>query len=67
MHAYGLASSQLLRIKSKQIPLTICVDKVAASGGYMMACLADRLVSAPFAIIGSIGGVGTVAKLSSCA
>lgn len=55
VHSYGLASSQLLRIKSKQIPLTICVDKVAASGGYMMACLADRLVSAPFAIIGSIG------------
>ncbi len=55
VHAYGLASSQLLRIKNKQIPLTICVDKVAASGGYMMACLADRLVSAPFAIIGSIG------------
>ena len=55
VHAYGLASSQLLRIKSKQIPLTICVDKVAASGGYMMACLADRLISAPFAIIGSIG------------
>ena len=55
VHAYGLASSQLLRIKSKKIPLTICVDKVAASGGYMMACLADRLVSAPFAIIGSIG------------
>lgn len=55
VHAYGLASSQLLRIKSRQIPLTICVDKVAASGGYMMACLADRLVAAPFAIIGSIG------------
>lgn len=55
VHAYGLASSQLLRIKAKQIPLTICVDKVAASGGYMMACLADRLVAAPFAIIGSIG------------
>jgi len=55
VHAYGLASSQLLRIKNAGIPLTICVDKVAASGGYMMACLADRLVSAPFAIIGSIG------------
>ncbi len=55
VHAYGLASSQLLRIKSKQIPLTICVDKVAASGGYMMACLADRLIVAPFSIIGSIG------------
>ena len=55
VHAYGLASSQLVRIKNKNIPLTICVDKVAASGGYMMACLADRLVVAPFSIIGSIG------------
>jgi len=55
VHAYGLASSQLQRIKEQKIPLTICVDKVAASGGYMMACLADRLVAAPFAIIGSIG------------
>lgn len=55
VHAYGLASSQLLRIKNKNIPLTICVDKVAASGGYMMGCLADKLVAAPFAIIGSIG------------
>ncbi len=55
VHAYGLASSQLMRIKNENIPLTICVDKVAASGGYMMACLADRLVAAPFAIIGSIG------------
>ena len=44
-----------LRLKNAQIPLTICVDKVAASGGYMMACLADKLVAAPFAIIGSIG------------
>ena len=55
VHAYGLASSQLMRIKDNKIPLTICVDKVAASGGYMMACLADKLVVAPFAIIGSIG------------
>lgn len=55
VHAYGLASSQLVRLRNAKIPLTICVDKVAASGGYMMACLADRLVAAPFAIIGSIG------------
>ncbi len=55
VHAYGLASSQLQRLKTAKIPLTICVDKVAASGGYMMACLADKLVAAPFAIIGSIG------------
>ena len=55
VHAYGLASSQLLRFKQKEIPLTICVDKVAASGGYMMACVADRIIAAPFAILGSIG------------
>ncbi|MSR12127.1 MAG: protease SohB [Gammaproteobacteria bacterium] len=55
VHAYGLASSQLMRLKNQEIPLTICVDKVAASGGYMMACLADRLIAAPFAILGSIG------------
>ena len=55
VHAYGLASSQLQRIKDRKIPLTVCVDKVAASGGYMMACVADKLLAAPFAIIGSIG------------
>lgn len=55
VHGYGLASSQLDRLKAKEIKLTIAVDKVAASGGYMMACIADHLVSAPFAIIGSIG------------
>ncbi len=55
VHAYGLASSQLQRVKDHGIPLTICVDKVAASGGYMMACVASKLLAAPFAIIGSIG------------
>ncbi|VUD47338.1 putative protease SohB [Thalassocella blandensis] len=55
VHSYGLAASQLKRITNKNIPLTICVDKVAASGGYMMACVADKIVSAPFAVIGSIG------------
>lgn len=55
VHAYGLASSQLQRIRDEGIALTICVDKVAASGGYMMACLASKLVAAPFAILGSIG------------
>lgn len=55
VHGYGLAASQLQRIKEKKIPLTVCVDKVAASGGYLMACVADRIFAAPFAIIGSIG------------
>lgn len=57
VHSYGLASSQLARITNKQIPLTVCVDKVAASGGYMMACVADKILAAPFAILGSIGVV----------
>ncbi|HSG61491.1 MAG TPA: protease SohB [Pseudomonadales bacterium] len=55
VHSYGLAASQLHRIKEQNIPLTICVDKVAASGGYMMACVADKLYAAPFALLGSIG------------
>lgn len=54
-HNYGLAASQLQRLKNKKIPVTVAVDKIAASGGYMMACVADRLVAAPFAVIGSIG------------
>lgn len=52
---YGLAASQLQRIRDRHIPLIACVDKVAASGGYMMACVADRILAAPFAILGSIG------------
>ncbi|HAS50370.1 MAG TPA: protease SohB [Gammaproteobacteria bacterium] len=55
VHSYGLAAAQLLRLRDRQIKLTVAVDKVAASGGYMMACVADRIVAAPFAILGSIG------------
>ena len=55
VHSYGLAASQLQRITGAKVPLTIAVDKVAASGGYMMACVADRIISAPFAVLGSIG------------
>lgn len=58
--SYGLAASQLDRIRDRKIPLTICVDKVAASGGYMMACVADKLVAAPFAVLGSIGVVAQI-------
>jgi len=60
VHSYGLASSQLDRLRKKNIPLTVCVDKVAASGGYMMACVADKILAAPFAIIGSIGVVAQI-------
>ena len=60
VHEHGLAASQLKRIRDKNIPLTICVDKVAASGGYMMACVANKIVASPFAIIGSIGVIAQV-------
>ncbi len=60
VHGYGLAASQLQRLRDKGIRLTVAVDKVAASGGYMMACVADRIVAAPFSIIGSIGVVAQI-------
>ena len=60
VHSYGLAASQLSRITSKGIRLTIAVDKVAASGGYMMACIANKIIAAPFALLGSIGVVAQI-------
>ena len=60
VHSYGLAASQLRRIRNSGVKLTVAVDRVAASGGYMMACIADRIVAAPFSIIGSIGVVAQV-------
>lgn len=57
VHSYGLAASQLHRLREREIPLTICIDKVAASGGYMMACVGNKIFSAPFAVLGSIGVV----------
>ena len=55
VHEHGFAASQLMRVRDRGIPLTVSVDRIAASGGYMMACVADRIVAAPFAILGSIG------------
>ena len=60
VHGYGLGASQLMRVRDKNIPLTVSVDKVAASGGYMMACVGNRIMAAPFAIIGSIGVIAQV-------
>jgi serine protease SohB len=57
IQTYGLAASQLARIRTRNIPLTVSVDKIAASGGYLMACVANRILAAPFAIVGSIGVV----------
>jgi serine protease SohB len=55
VHEHGLAASQLVRIRKAGVPLFVCVDKVAASGGYLMACVANKIYAAPFAILGSIG------------
>lgn len=60
VHGYGLAASQLARVRERGIPLTVAVDKVAASGGYLMAVVADRILAAPFAVVGSIGVVAQV-------
>jgi serine protease SohB len=60
VHGYGLAASQLQRIRDAGLTLTVCVDTVAASGGYMMACVAERIIAAPFAVIGSIGVVAQI-------
>lgn len=60
VHGYGLAASQLMRLREKNIAITVSVDKVAASGGYMMACVGNRIIAAPFSIIGSIGVIAQV-------
>lgn len=60
---YGLAAAQLVRVKEKGLKLTVCVDTIAASGGYMMACVADTIIAAPFSIIGSVGVVAQVPNL----
>ncbi len=60
VNSYGLAASQLARIRDRGIRLTVCVDEVAASGGYLMACVASRIIAAPFAYIGSIGVVASI-------
>jgi serine protease SohB len=60
---YGLAAAEILRLRDRKINVTASVDQVAASGGYMMACAADRIVAAPFAIVGSIGVVAPVPNL----
>ena len=57
VHSYGYAASQINRLKEAGLPVTVAVDKVAASGGYMMACVANKIIAAPFAIVGSIGVV----------
>ena len=60
VHEHGFAASQLHRLKARGLEITVAVDKVAASGGYMMACIGDHVLAAPFAILGSIGVLAQV-------
>jgi serine protease SohB len=60
VHEHGLAASQLVRIRDHNIQLIVCVDKVAASGGYLMASVASKIYAAPFAILGSIGVIAQI-------
>tara|TARA_R110002124_G_scaffold199767_2_gene366571 strand:- start:15721 stop:16713 length:993 start_codon:yes stop_codon:yes gene_type:complete len=60
VHGYGLAAAELARLRDKKIKLTIAVDKVAASGGYLMASIANKIIAAPFAIVGSIGVIAQI-------
>jgi len=64
VHSYGLAASQLKRIRDRKIPLTVAVDLVAASGGYLMAAMANKIIAAPFAVVGSIGVLAQVPNIN---
>ena len=61
---YGLASAQLQRMKDAGLHLTVCIDQVAASGGYMMACVGDKIIASNFAVVGSIGVISTIPNFS---
>ncbi len=60
---YGLGAAEILRLREHKLKVTASVDQVAASGGYMMASAADRIVAAPFAVVGSIGVVAPIPNL----
>ena len=60
---YGLAAAQLKRFKENGMKLTICVEQVAASGGYMMSCVADKIIASPFAVLGSIGVISDIPNI----
>lgn len=60
VHGYGLAAAELVRFRDQKIPLTVCLDQIGASGGYMMACTAQKILASPFAIVGSIGVLSQV-------
>lgn len=64
VHGYGLAAAQLERLRARGLKLVVSVDKVAASGGYMMACVASEVIAAPFAVLGSIGVLAQLPNLN---
>ena len=63
VHGYGLAASQLQRVRERGLKLVVAVDQVAASGGYLMAAVANQVIAAPFAVVGSIGVVAEIPNI----
>ena len=49
----------LTQLKTKK-PLIVSMGDVAASGGYYIACMADRIVAQPNTLTGSIGVFGQI-------
>ena len=63
-YAYGLCAAELKRLVDNKIKLTVCIDKVAASGGYLMSCVATKIVAAPWALVGSIGVIAQMPNIN---
>ncbi len=59
-HGYGHAYALLERLSASGLKVTACIDRIGASGGYLMALPADRILAGPFAIVGSVGVVAGI-------
>lgn len=66
----ALASDKILReieLTKKEKPVVVSMGDVAASGGYYIACKADRIFAQPTTITGSIGVFGLIPNFSELA
>lgn len=62
---YGMLFAELERMRKceENFQLTVVVDTVAASGGYLMSLPAHKILAAPFAMVGSIGVVSFIPNI----
>lgn len=60
---YGNVYSQMERVRDAGLKLTVCIDVVAASGGYLMSLPAHKIIAAPFSMVGSVGVMAFVPNL----